>query len=94
MKATYHISAEELDKQLFSKYIFWSYKEDADIPVTRVVKQVISYGEISDLLTLAKLVPHNVIADIIKNWKEKERYKKRIYFFYKVFLSDVSSVQY
>lgn len=76
----------------FSKHIFWSYKEDADIPVERVVKQVISYGEISDLLILSKLVPHSVIADVVKNWKEKERNKRRIYFMNKVILSNAESV--
>ena len=70
----------------FSKHIFWSYKDKADIPPERIIKLVISHGEISDFITLSKRIPHHKIVEVLKNWKEKERYKKHIHFMNKVIL--------
>ncbi len=71
----------------FSRHLFWSYKHDASIPTSQVVKQVIAYGEIPDLLTLAGQVPAHTIRETISKWKEKDRYKKRINFLEKIILS-------
>jgi hypothetical protein len=71
----------------FSRHIFWSYKPEASIPTSQVVKQVIAYGEIPDLLKLAGQVPALTIRDIISKWKEKDRFKKRINFLEKIILS-------
>ena len=71
----------------FSKYIFWSYDKSADLPVQIVIKQVIAYGKISDLIKLANKVPVHVIQEELTKWKEKSRFKKRINFMNKVILS-------
>jgi len=49
---------------------------------------VISHGEIPDFITLSKKIPHHKIVEVLKNWKEKERYKKHIHFMNKVILRD------
>ena len=77
----------------FSRHIFWSYKDNADIPAERVIKQVISSGEISDFITLSKKIPHHKIIEVLKNWKEKDRYKKHIHFMNKVILRNDITIQ-
>ena len=76
----------------FSRHIFWSYKEDADIPVERFIKQVVSYGEVSDFVTLSEKIFQNTIIEVLKNWKEKDRYKKRIHFMDKIILENEFSL--
>lgn len=72
----------------FSKYLFWSYKENADLPEKVVVRRVLSYGEVQDLLTLNKMIQKNTLEDILTEWKERERFKKRINFFNKVIAAE------
>jgi hypothetical protein len=73
---------------LFSKHIFWSWKPDADLPENLVIQQVIAYGEISDFRLISKLIPTQKINEAIESWKNKEKYKKHIYFLEQVFLHE------
>ncbi len=70
----------------FSKHIFWSWKNDADLPESVVVRQVIAYGEISDFRKLAALLPRQHIIVAIEKWQNKEKYAKHIHFLKQVFL--------
>ncbi len=69
----------------FSKYIFWSYKKDADLPERVVIRQVILYGEVKDMLALTKLVNKTAIKNVLE--KLDDRYKKRRNFIEKVILA-------
>jgi hypothetical protein len=71
----------------FSKHIFWSYKHGASLPKSLVIKQVIAYGKLSDLILLSKQFPASDIGRVIEQWKEKERFRKRINLMQKVILS-------
>ena len=68
----------------FSKHIFWSYQYNSDLPEAFIIRQVLSYGEIADLLTLNEIVPQEKLQEVILKWKDKDRYRKRINFFNKV----------
>lgn len=68
----------------FSKHLFWSYQENADLPEEIVIKCVLAYGEITDLLTLNELIPENRVKEVLKNWKDREKFIKRINFYNKV----------
>ncbi len=70
----------------FSSYIFWSYNQSADIKPEIVIKQVISYGEVKDMILLVKKVGEKRIYEVIKNWKGREKYEKHINFMEKVIL--------
>ena len=68
----------------FSKHIFWSYKHDADLPDKIVIKQVVTYGEIKDLICLIKLYKKETIKEELKELKNK--HTKRVYFVNKIIL--------
>jgi hypothetical protein len=70
----------------YSKHIFWSYKKDASLPEEVVIRHVIAYGRLSDLVLLSRQFPAPTIQGVISKWKEKERYKKRINLMQKVIL--------
>jgi hypothetical protein len=72
----------------FSKHIFWSWKPDSDLPENLVIQQVIAYGEISDFRLLSKLFPRQKIIEAIGKWKERDKYKKHIFFLEQVFLHE------
>ncbi len=72
----------------FSKHIFWSYKKDADLPDNIIIKQVIAFGEIPDLLLIKDLFSKEKIYSVLENWTNKDQYKKRINFIEKVILHD------
>jgi hypothetical protein len=74
----------------FSKHIFWSYKNNADLPESLVVQQVITYGEITDFRKLAALLPKQNIIDAIEKWQNKDKYAKHIHFLKQVFLYETS----
>ncbi len=57
----------------YSKHIFWSYERDASLPKSLVIKQVIAYGKLSDLVLLSKQFPAADIGRVIGKWKEKEQ---------------------
>lgn len=71
----------------FSKHLFWSYKKDATLPPALIIKQVIAYGELSDLVLLSKKFSAGHIFDVIKSWKENNRFRKRINIMEKVILA-------
>ncbi|HED38190.1 MAG TPA: hypothetical protein ENI76_08095 [Ignavibacteria bacterium] len=68
----------------FQKYIFWSYKKNADLPDEVVVSNVLKFGEIKDLLTLRELYTKQQLLNIIEKLSLKE--DKRLFFFKKVIL--------
>ena len=69
----------------FSKYIFWSYKEDADLPDEIVIRQVLLYGEVKDMLLISKLYTKDAIHSVLVKFGQREN--KRRYFIEKVILS-------
>jgi hypothetical protein len=68
----------------FSKYLFWSYRQNTDLPEEIVIKRVLAFGEMADLMALNKLIAESKIQEVLKNWKEKDKYRKRIHFYNKV----------
>lgn len=72
----------------FSKHIFWPFQEGADLPEAVIIRQVLSYGEVADLLTLNEVMPPAKVKEVILKWKDKDRYSKRINFFNKVIADD------
>ena len=70
----------------FSKYIFWSYKPDANLPESLITEKVILYGEVKDMILLTKLVDKKVIRLILDKISKAKSSKKRINFFKKVIL--------
>jgi len=75
-----------MDIREFSPHLFWSYDKDADIKPEIVVRQVIAYGEIRDMILLARSVEKKKILLAINHWKEQEKHMKHINFFKKVIL--------
>lgn len=75
-----------MDIKGFSSHIFWSYSKSADIEPGVIIKQVIAYGEIKDMLLLAKKIEKTRILNVIENWKGREKYDKHINFVEKVIL--------
>ena len=75
-----------MDIEGFSSHIFWSYNRLADMNPEIVIKQVISYGEVKDMILLVKKVGKKRINEVIKNWKGREKYDKHINFMEKVIL--------
>ena len=71
----------------FSPHIFWSYDKQADLEPEVVIKQVITYGEVSDKVLLVKLIGKSQIVDVIDGWKNCEKYEKHINFMQKVILA-------
>jgi len=72
--------------QGFSPYIFWSYNRTADLEPELIIKQVIIYGEVSDMILLATRIGKKEIQKVIKNWTGREKYDKHINFMEKVIL--------
>ena len=70
----------------FQKHIFWSYADQADLPETLVAKQVILFGEISDMILLTKKMDPRIIENVLRSLAVSGRNKKRINFFQKVIL--------
>ncbi len=75
-----------MDIKGFSPHIFWSYNKSADLNTSMVIKQVIAFGEIKDMLLLVKKVGKTSILDVIENWQGREKYEKHINFVEKVIL--------
>jgi len=66
----------------FSKYIFWSYDDNADLDDRIIIKQVATYGEINDLIKLSSLYPKKTIINTLQSVKND----KRVNFLIKVLL--------
>jgi hypothetical protein len=71
----------------FSPHIFWSYNKQADLEPEVVIKQVITYGEVSDKVLLVKKIGKPQIVEVIDGWKNCEKYEKQINFMQKVILA-------
>jgi len=69
----------------FSKHIFWSYNDDADLPDNVIIRQVSLYGNLKDMVLLSKLYSKNKILSVLGEFKNK--YYKRIFFIKNVILS-------
>jgi hypothetical protein len=76
-----------MDVRDFSSHLFWSYDRTADIEPEVVIKQVITYGEVSDKILLSKRLGTDRIMDVILNWTEREKHDKHINFMLKVILA-------
>ena len=68
----------------FSKHIFWSYKEDADLPEEVVIRQVLLYGEVKDMLLISKLYTKDSILLVLGKFGQRQN--KRRCFVEKVIL--------
>ena len=66
----------------FSKHIFWSYNDNADLPDAVIIRQVATYGEIKDLIKLSVLFPKETIIKVLESIKKD----KRVNFILKVIL--------
>ena len=75
-----------MDIKGFSPHIFWSYTKSADLEPDLIIKQVIAYGEINDMLLLSEKFGKEKILITTSNWKERAKYEKRIHFIEKVIL--------
>jgi len=70
----------------FSPHIFWSYDRGADIEPEVVIRQVIAYGEVRDMLLLNHRIDRNRILEVIGSWKGRKKHDKQIHFFKTVIL--------
>lgn len=70
----------------FPKYIFWSYKENADLPISVIAKNVIQYGDVKDIVLLTKLIGAEELKNSLENISVTNKSKKRINFIEKVIL--------
>ena len=75
-----------MDIKGFSPHIFWSYNRSKELKPEVVIRQVIAYGEVKDMILLVKKVGKKRILEVIKNWKGREKYDKHINFIEKVIL--------
>lgn len=75
-----------MDISGFSPYIFWSYNKSAEIEPGIIIKQVIAYGEINDMILLAKKFSKKRIQDVIVSWQDREKFDKHINFIEKVIM--------
>ena len=71
----------------FSKYLFWSYDKNADLPEEIIITQILLYGEIKDMLHLVKLIGKEKVQKVVASIKINRQNSKRINFFQKVILS-------
>ena len=71
----------------FPVYIFWNYKENADLPEEVVANNVFLYGNVNDMIRITKAIPKNILEKVIDDIALKNRYKKRINFIRKIILS-------
>lgn len=70
----------------FHRHIFWSYKADADLPEELVVRHVILYGELEDMILLTKKIDSRTIEKVLQSLSSAGHNKKRINFFQKVIM--------
>jgi hypothetical protein len=75
-----------MDIKGFSPHLFWSYKRSADLKPEVIIRQVIAYGEVKDMILLVKKAGKGKIYHEIKKWKNREKYEKHINFMEKVIL--------
>jgi len=69
----------------FSEYPFWSYKKNADLPEEVVIRQIVLYGELRDMIRLTKFISQERIENTLKQLSSSDnRNSKRINFFRKV----------
>jgi len=75
-----------MDIEGFSPHIFWSYNRSVELKPEVVIRQVIAYGEVKDMILLVKKAGKGKIHDEIRKWKKREKYEKHINFMEKVIL--------
>lgn len=60
-----------------NRAIFWSYKEDAELPVEIAVEQVLIYGDIDEIKSFVKFIDNpEIIMNIYKN-RVREKWKNK-----------------
>ncbi len=75
-----------MDIKGFSPHIFWSYYRSKELKPEVVIRQVIAYGEVKDMILLVKKVGERKIHDEIRKWKDREKFDKHINFMERVIL--------
>ena len=70
----------------FSRHIFWSYDTSSDVEPGVAIRQVIAYGEVKDMILLARKLKKEEILNVINKWKDRDRFEKHIHFFMNVIL--------
>jgi len=69
----------------FSKYPFWSYKMNADLPEEIIIQQIVLYGEIKDMMRLIQVFSKEKINKVIRRLSaSNQKNIRRIHFFQKV----------
>jgi hypothetical protein len=76
-----------MDIREFSPHIFWSYDPSADVPQEVVIRQVIRYGEIKDIILLVRRVGKERIREVIGKWPPDKGLDKHLCFMQKVILA-------
>ncbi len=71
----------------YSEHAFWSYDKESDLPEEVIIRQILLYGEIKDMLRLVKLIRHDKIEKVLSSFSINHQNIKRINFFRKVILS-------
>jgi hypothetical protein len=71
---------------VFPKYIFWAWKENADLPEEVIAEQVILYGDLDDLFLLSKIISQNTINAVNNKIISLGKHPKRTNFVTKVIL--------
>ncbi len=72
----------------FSRHLFWSYKQDADLPGEIISRQVILYGEIQDMIILKQRIEVSIIQKVLRDISISEKNRKRINFIRKIILTE------
>lgn len=75
-----------MDIKDFSPHIFWSYDNSSELKPEIIIRQVIIYGEVKDMILMERMVGRTKIHNTIRNWKDRDKYEKHINFFEKVIL--------
>jgi len=70
----------------FSPHIFYSYKHNINLPDEVIIRQVINYGEITDLNMIAKHFTKDQIEEAIKKDRGNIKNIKRLNFLQQVIL--------
>ncbi len=71
----------------FPKHLFWNYRSDAELDKHIVIEHVILYGELNDYKKLMSIVSKDNLRQVVEELEKSGRYKKRINFVKKIFLS-------
>jgi hypothetical protein len=63
-----------IDRMPFKANYFWSYKKDADLPISIIAEKVLIYGDFEDIFSLQREIGAE---PLVKVWNEKIRKNPR-----------------